>query len=270
MKKIICWTLVCAMLFVSLAAAVSAIVFTDADSIGSPYREAVEQMTTLGVLNGFPDGSFQPKGTLTREQGAKIIAYMCLGKDVEDLTCSEAPFDDVEADRWSAASIAWCADHGILLGYGDGTFGPEDLLTGDQFAKMLLCAFELGDAARYAGPGWFEAVRIDADANGLYEGDQTMATDQPITREQAALLAWNTIKAAQHVAAEGANDAIPGTDGKTEAPGTTDNTGLSGYGGNVSLSWLNYLLSQLAQNGGKTPEGPLSSTGDDITLPDLP
>ncbi|MBO6052536.1 MAG: hypothetical protein J6Q17_02245, partial [Clostridia bacterium] len=143
-----------------------------------------------------------------------------------------------------------------------------------QFAKMLLCAFELGEAARYAGPGWFEAVRIDADANGLYEGDQTMATDQPITREQAALLAWNTIKAAQHVAAEGAdNAAASGDAGKTEAPGTTDNTGLSGYGGNVSLSWLNYLLSQLAQNSGKTPEepeGPLSSTGDDITLPDLP
>ena len=256
MKKIICWTLVCAMLFVSLAAAVSAIVFTDADSIGAPYKTAVEQMTALGVLNGFPDGSFQPKGTLTREQGAKIIAYMCLGKDVENLTCSEAPFDDVEADRWSAASIAWCADHGILLGYGDGTFGPEDKLTGDQFAKMLLCAFELGDAARYAGPGWFDAVRVDADALGLYEGDVTMASDLPITREQA-----------------GANDAAPGTDGKTEGSEPTGYTGMTGYGGNVSLSWLSYLLGQLAQNSGKTPaepEVPLTSTGDDITLPDLP
>ena len=183
-------------LFICLCAAVYAADFTDGNRIGLAYREAVEQMTAQGVLNGFPDGSFQPTGTLTREQGAKIVAYMILGDEVNGLTCSAAPFNDVAANRWSAPCIAWCVEHGILLGYGDGRYGPNDTLTGDQFAKMLLCAFGFGDSARYAGNGWYEAVREEASAVDLYEGDAGMASNNPVQRQQAALLAWNAVKAA--------------------------------------------------------------------------
>ena len=184
-------------LFICLCAAVYAADFTDGNRIGPAYREAVEQMTAQGVLNGFPDGSFQPTGTLTREQGAKIVAYMILGDEVNALTCSAAPFNDVAANRWSAPCIAWCVEHGILLGYGDGRYGPNDTLTGDQFAKMLLCAFGFGDSARYAGNGWYEAVRDAASAVDLYEGDAGMASNNPVQRQQAALLAWNAIKATE-------------------------------------------------------------------------
>lgn len=184
-------------LFICLCAAVYAADFTDGNRIGPAYREAVEQMTARGVLNGFPDGSFQPTGTLTREQGAKIVAYMILGDEVNALTCSAAPFNDVAANRWSAPCIAWCVEHGILLGYGDGRYGPNDTLTGDQFAKMLLCAFGFGDSARFAGNGWFEAVREEAAAVALYEGDVGMASNNPVQRQQAALLAWNAIKATE-------------------------------------------------------------------------
>ena len=184
-------------LIICLSAVVFATDFTDGNRIGPAYREAVGQMTARGVLNGFPDGSFQPTGTLTREQGAKIVAYMILGDEVNVLTCSAAPFNDVAANRWSAPCIAWCVEHGILLGYGDGRYGPNDTLTGDQFAKMLLCAFGFGDSARYAGNGWYEAVREEAAAVALYEGDVGMASNNPVQRQQAALLAWNAIKATE-------------------------------------------------------------------------
>ena len=59
--------------------------FTDAGKIGEAYRTAVSEMTRRGVLNGYPDGSFQPGGTLTREEGAKIVTYMVLGSDAETL-----------------------------------------------------------------------------------------------------------------------------------------------------------------------------------------
>ena len=101
------------------------------------------------------------------------------------LICAKAPFDDVKADRWSAPCIEWCAEQGILLGYGDGRFGPDDTLTGDQFAKMLLCALKLARAGNYAGLGaaWYAAVREDAAAAKLYDGDASMATDRPITTQ---------------------------------------------------------------------------------------
>ena len=66
----------------------------DSDSIGPEYKEAIDQMSERGVLTVFPDGSFQPKDTLTREQGAEIVAYMVLGNEVGTLTCEKAPFSD--------------------------------------------------------------------------------------------------------------------------------------------------------------------------------
>ena len=173
--------------------------FTDSDSIGGPYREAVAEMTARGVLAGFPDGAFHPDETLTREQGAKIVTYIILGNQVDTLRCDKAPFDDVAANRWSAPCIAWCVEREILLGYGDGRYGPEDKLTGDQFAKMLLCALGLARDGNYVdlGSAWYSAVREDGNGVKLYDGDAGMMTDRPIMRQQAALLAWNAVKAAE-------------------------------------------------------------------------
>ncbi len=204
------------------ASALFAAEFTDGGSIGPAYKEAVDRMAARGVLNGFPDGSFQPRGTLTREQGAKIVVCIILGGEAEVLRSENAPFADVAADRWSAPYIAWCAGRLILLGYGDGRCGPNDAMTGDQFAKMLLCALELARDGNYVGlaDAWFAAVRQDAEAAGLYTGDVSMAIEggQPITRQQAALMAWNAIQAAEAKNAPAAGTADPGSTPGYENP----------------------------------------------------
>ena len=101
------------------------------------HLEAIDLLTSLGILEG-TDGKFNPQDVLTREQGAKIIAYLMLGKEgAEALSTSVAPFKDVASGRWSAGFIAYCASQGIIGGYGNGNFGPTDTLTGNQFAKML-------------------------------------------------------------------------------------------------------------------------------------
>lgn len=186
-------------LFAALSGTAYAADFSDSGNVGQPYKEAVTEMARRGVLNGFPDGAFHPDETLTREQGAKIITYIVLGDGVNALTCEKAPFDDVAANRWSAPCIAWCVEREILLGYGDGRYGPDDKLTGDQFAKMLLCALGLARDGNYVGidSTWYIAVREDGKTAKLYEGDAGMMTAQPITRAQAALLAWNAVKAAE-------------------------------------------------------------------------
>jgi hypothetical protein len=193
-KKWLVFLLVCALLCVPARA------FSDDGAIGGNYRDAVTAMAERGVLEGFEDGSFQPGGTLTREQGAKIITYLCIGKAAaQALRCTSAPFDDVEADRWSAPCIAWCVARHILHGYGDGTYGPTDKLTGDQYAKMLLCALGLARPGNYADTGadWYKAVREDARAAKLYAGDAAMERDRPVTRQQAALPSWHAAQAGE-------------------------------------------------------------------------
>ena len=187
-------------LFISILTVTASASFTDNDSIGALYSTAVETISATGIIAGFEDGSFRPNETLTREQGAKIVAYIVLGESVKTLASSKTSFEDVFSDRWSSPYIAWCADQGILLGYGNGKFGPADTLTGYQFAKVLLCSLKLSDG-NYSGlgAGWIDKVYSDGNRIDLFRSDDNMATDSPITRQQAALLAYNAINASKSI-----------------------------------------------------------------------
>lgn len=194
------WSVFFLTIVITLSLCVSAgAAFLDQGSIASAYGKAVDYMTGNGVLNGFPDGTFKPEDTLTREQAAKIITYMKLGeKQAEELTDSNSPFEDLPFSYWSTPYVVWCVEQQIILGYGNGKFGPQDQLTGFQFAKMLLVALRLAREGNYVGAGdsWDEYVFEDGEKVGLFDGDSGMATNQPISRQQAALLAFNAMAAA--------------------------------------------------------------------------
>ncbi len=186
LKKTLALVLVLAMMF-SLCVTASAD-FTDEDEI--KYVEAVEVMAALGVLEGNPDGSFNPKGTLTRAEAATIIVRLL---DAEDLAvAAEATFADVAANHWAAAAIAYCAEEGIIDGYGDGNFGPKDTLTAYQWAKMLLVA--IGYEGEYTGAAWQIAVAKDAADAGIFAGNLKADKTVGATREEAALYALNAAK----------------------------------------------------------------------------
>lgn len=165
--------------------------YKDANDI--TFVEAVDTLTALGILEG-EDGVFNPTNTLTREQGAKIIAYLMLGqKAADNLTTATAPFNDVAANRWSAGYVRYCADKGIIGGYGNGNFGPNDQLTATQFAKMLLCAVGYGVNNEFVGPTWESAVNSMALKLGVFDGNLDVVLSAPCTREEAALYAFNTL-----------------------------------------------------------------------------
>ncbi len=155
--------------------------------------EAVEVLTNIGVFEGFDTGLFDPTGSFTREQGAKVIAYLMVGSAAaRALTTSTSSFNDVAADRWSAKYIEYAVSNGIINGYGDGTFGPTDPLTGSQFAKMLLMALGYGQNGEYVGPNWEVNVIADATSIGILVGN-TIDFTAVATREQIALFALNAL-----------------------------------------------------------------------------
>ena len=172
----------------------------DAADVGADYSEAVGVMVGLGIIEGYDDGTLRPETNYTREQAAKIIAYMQLGpKDADSLRCTKAPFTDVAADRWSAGYIAYCVEQGIIDGMGDGTFQPQAQLTGYQWAKMLLCAVGYGRNDEYVGSSWSLNTAKDALEKGIFEGDLVGADHTPLQRQQAILYAFNTLTAADVV-----------------------------------------------------------------------
>ena len=173
----------------------------DVDKIGDAYYEAVGVLTGIGIIDGMTETAFEPQGNYTREQAAKIIAYMQLGKAKADsLKCTVAPFEDVAASRWSAGYIAYCVEQGIIDGMTETTFEPTAKLTGFQWAKMLLCAVGFGVNGEFTGSSWSVNTAKVAHTVDLFAGDLAGADHTALTREQAALYAFNVLTSVDKVA----------------------------------------------------------------------
>ena len=191
MKKLL--ALVLALVMSMSLVTISNAAFKDADSID--YKEAVDVMNAVGVFVGDEKGNFNAKENLTREQAAKIIAYLELGSKAADALVGGATFTDVASSRWSAGFVGYCAQAGIVSGVGDSKFDPAGQLTALQFGKMLLV--ELGYDAKAEG-----MVGTDwaINTSKLMAGTKLMdgisgSVNQVLTREKAAQMCLNALEA---------------------------------------------------------------------------
>lgn len=185
--------LVLAVVMVVGVLAVSASAATYPDDAQIQYKEAVEVLSLIGVIQGDDDGNFKPNATLTREQAAKIITYIVNNKGAEALP-KTAAFSDVPAGYWSAGYIAYCVSQGIIAGQGDGTFGRTGTLTGAAWAKMLLCALGYNaESEGYVGANWSVNVASKAEELGLTAGINGLNYDAAVTREEACQMAFNAL-----------------------------------------------------------------------------
>ena len=168
--------------------------FTDKDEIKN--TEAVSTMVSLGVISGKDDGSYDPNGNLTRAEACTLIARMLGGgKDPVLGSNVKSKFTDTQG-HWAENYIAYCADKGIIVGVGDGSFNPDGTLTGTAAAKMMLCA--LGYKPEFEGIGgavWELKTNTLATDVRLYEGLESMDPSQAINRDQVAQLIYNGVQA---------------------------------------------------------------------------
>lgn len=157
------------------------------------YYDAVSFVKEKGLMNGISDVAFAPDGTTTRGMIVTILWRMSGNPKAEG-----AQFDDVSAGYYYTEAILWASANGIVTGYGDGKFGPDDNITREQLAAILY---------RYSGEVYEEstdklAAFTDADkvsdyaktafawasAKGLITGmdDGSLAPQGGATRAQVA------------------------------------------------------------------------------------
>ena len=165
------------------------------DKADIDLKEAVDVLSAVGVFEG-SDGKFDPKANLTREQAAKLVAYLQLGQKSADALVGGNKFTDVAANRWSAGYVDYCATTGVVAGVGNGQFNPTGSLTALQFGKMLLvCLGYDADSEGLTGADWqINTSKLMTSAKLLKGLDSVKATDV-ITREQAAQMMLNALKA---------------------------------------------------------------------------
>jgi len=88
-----------------------------------------------GIVQGYVDGLFRPAKDITRAEALKIFLFAA---NVDLYSLEESPFNDVNNDDWFKEVVETGYDLGVVQGYGDGNFGPNDPITRGQAAIMML------------------------------------------------------------------------------------------------------------------------------------
>ena len=229
--------------------------FTDSSEI--QHKEAVNTMVALNVISGKEDGSYyDPAGTLTRAEMAKIISYVMNG-GVEPVVGTKVTptYSDIKG-HWAEAYIEYCTSMGIINGDGAGKFNPGGTLTAEQAAKMFLTA--MGYNAKvfgFVGNDWAMNVGRYANEAGLYKELGDIVASQPITRDNAAQMAYNAIQATM-MRRTWSQDMSTGQLTETYAPWIDTTTTSSG----VSYSTAHTLFSE--KFNGISYEGVLTASGE--------
>ncbi len=89
---------------------------------------------SAGWVNGVSAGEFQPNGTLTRAAFVTMLGRMAGVKDTDYTT---SVFRDVPDGEWYTSFVAWATENGIVDGYGDGIFLPQNNITRQEMAKIM-------------------------------------------------------------------------------------------------------------------------------------
>ena len=122
------------------------------------FYDAVEYVCTNGMMQGTGSTMFSPEMTTTRGMIVTILYRM----EGEPAVTGAADFDDVSAGQWYSDAVAWASANGIVDGYGNGSFGPEDIITREQAAAILY---------RYAGYKAYD-VTATGELNGFADADE--------------------------------------------------------------------------------------------------
>jgi hypothetical protein len=208
--------------------AISASAATYNDDAQIQYKEAVEVLSLVGVIDGKDGNNFDPTGTLTRQEAAKIVTYIINQKSAEALSKTSS-FTDVTAGSWAAGYISYCASQGIIAGTGSNKFEPTGTLTGTAWAKIILCALGYdADAEGFTNANWAVNVTAKSEELELTKGIANFNYDAAITREEACQIAFNALgkdivkysNNGQNITVSGSDINVSITAGASEAEST--------------------------------------------------
>lgn len=158
--------------------------------------DAVAFASAHELFSGTSETTFSPDESMSRGMLATVL-YNLEGQPDQDTAVT---YSDVSGEAWYADGVAWAAENGIVSGYGDGQFGPDDSITREQFAVMLWNyagkpeaseqALDFKDADQVSG--YAQTALCWAVENGILNGyGGQLAPGATATRAQAAQMLKN-------------------------------------------------------------------------------
>jgi len=202
--------------------------------------KAVGELVKLGIINGYPDGTFRADNTISRGEIAKIIITF-LGQESVAFDTIPSGFADVdEANHWAKKYIKLAADQKIINGYPDGTFQADAPVKYTEIVKMLVCMLGYGTIAEnrmIEGAAWYTGYMAVATERGILKNTSVNNVEEPASRGIVAILTYNCLKvetaqtdASGNIIINNGSTALENFQGKEEITGIvtgTQQTGIS-------------------------------------------
>ena len=170
--------------------------FTDEADISENNRDAVELLTTLGIIKGYEDGSFDPEGTVDRAEMAKMIYTIRNGgnDDASAHVGNTTSFTDISG-HWAEGYIKYLQNTGIVAGKSATQFAPDAQVTTAEAMKMALALAGYDEKnAGLTGIDWQKNTLTYATTIGLTD-DVNSAMSAGCTRQDAAQILANALGA---------------------------------------------------------------------------
>src|SRR6056297_4202257 len=183
MKKILSLVLVLSLVLGTFSFAFAA---TPPDVVGEDSETAVETLMALGVVDGYDDGTYKPEKAVTRAEMTKLLVEaLGYGELAEG---ANASFSDAQG-HWAESYIGFAASMDLVLGYPDGTFKPDVVMSTDEAITMVVRALGYTDESlKGTWPTNYKVKALDLE---LTDGLSSLSGEG--LRGNVAILLYNAL-----------------------------------------------------------------------------
>lgn len=162
------------------------------DVAGTDFEVAVGKLQALKIMEGYPDGTFLPNGEITRAEFAKIAVLAYGLGDAAEASKGSTKFADVPGTHWASGYINLAVNRGLVSGYPDGSYKPENKLTYAEAITILVRLVGLGPVVDKDGT--WPANYIGRAANEGILKDVNVAAQTNATRGTVAVMLVNSLE----------------------------------------------------------------------------
>ena len=159
---------------------------------------SASELYRRGVIGGYPDGEFKGNREVNRAEAAKFLLLARFGT-VSEIQ-NNGKFPDVKDGEWYVPFVVTAANKGIISGYPDGVFRPQNTVNTAEFLKMLSLTFGLSENLSYSytdvrSTDWFAPYAGVAQKYTLFPGRTTRLNPSAnLTRKEVAIAIYQYLK----------------------------------------------------------------------------
>ena len=186
--------IICTIVILCVSSVVSAATSLK-DIKNTKYEDSVDTLITLGLVSGYPeDNTYRPEKAVTRAEMAKLMV-VALGQESNVTAAGNktTKFKDMKG-HWAYAYVNLASELGVINGYPNGNFGPNNTVSYAEATAMILRALEYEDVVSKSTESWPNNYINQAEKLSLYSSVGTVNSNDGAKRGNVAIMLWNMLR----------------------------------------------------------------------------